>query len=209
MFASRRGKVLRCGARNDVLQLSLVSFGSRVPRELRTSGGWRRPRRRCYWHWPWRAIDVLAHEWPSERGKAALRFAWNITSTPKPRGIVLLNDEAGAALARPSAFGLPYFRHAACKEALREIDTWLRRKLRCVRLKQCKRAKAIADFLVKCGVPARRAWPLAVSGKGWWRRSGSPPANEAMTLQWFAKLRLVSLQAHHAALQSAGNRRVR
>jgi RNA-directed DNA polymerase len=102
-----------------------------------------------------------------------------------------------------------YFRHAACNSTLRELDTWLRRKLRCVRLKQCKRAKPIADFLAKCGVPARRAWPMALSGKGWWRRSGSPPANEAMTLQWFARLGLVSLQAHHAALQVVGNRRVR
>ncbi|MGH2356426.1 MAG: reverse transcriptase domain-containing protein, partial [Candidatus Limnocylindria bacterium] len=102
-----------------------------------------------------------------------------------------------------------YFRHAACKGALRGLDEWLRRKLRCVRLKQCKRAKPIADFLVTCGVPARRAWLLAVSGKGWWRRSGSPPATEAMTLQWFASLGLVSLSAHHAALQPAGNRRVR
>jgi len=104
---------------------------------------------------------------------------------------------------------MTYFRHAACKRTLRELDEWLRHKLRCVRLKQCKRTKPTVDFLVKCGVSARRAWPLAVSGKGWWRRSGSPPANEAMTLQWFAKLGLVSLQAHHAALQSAGNRRVR
>jgi len=102
-----------------------------------------------------------------------------------------------------------YFRHAACKSALGEIDEWLRRKLRCVRLKQCKRPWPIANFLMKCGVPARKAWPLAVSGKGWWRRSGSPPANAAMTLQWFAKHGLVSLQAHHAALQPAGNRRVR
>jgi RNA-directed DNA polymerase len=102
-----------------------------------------------------------------------------------------------------------YFRHAACKEALRETDEWLRRKLRCVRLKQCKRAKTIADFLTSGGVPAWRAWLLALSGKGWWRRSASPPANEAMSLQWFAKLGLVSLQAHHAALQAAGNRRVR
>ena len=86
---------------------------------------------------------------------------------------------------------------------------WLRRKLRCVRLKQCKRAKPIADFLVKHGVPARRAWLLALAGKGWWRRSASPPANEAMTLRWFGELGLVSLQAHHAALQAAGNRRVR
>jgi RNA-directed DNA polymerase len=102
-----------------------------------------------------------------------------------------------------------YFRHAACSSALREIDTWLRRKLRCVRLKQCKRTKPIADFLIKHGVPAQNAWRLALSGKGWWRRSGSPPANEAMTLQWFAQLGLVSLQAHHTALQAAGNRRVR
>src|SRR5579871_506068 len=102
-----------------------------------------------------------------------------------------------------------YFRHAACKSTLRDTDEWLRRKLRCVRLKQCNRAKPIADFLMKCGLSARQAWPLAVSGKGWWRRSGSPPASAAMTLQWFAKHGLVSLQAHHAALQSAGNRRVR
>jgi RNA-directed DNA polymerase len=102
-----------------------------------------------------------------------------------------------------------YFRHAACKGALRDLDEWLRRKLRCVRLKQCKRAKPTADFLVKCGVPEWRAWRLALSGKGWWRVSGSPPAHEAMTLQWFEVLRLVSLSAHHAALQPVGNRRVR
>jgi len=57
-----------------------------------------------------------------------------------------------------------YFRHAACKSALRDIDDWLRRKLRYVRLKQCKRAKPTADFLMKCGVPARRAW--FVGGRG-------------------------------------------
>jgi RNA-directed DNA polymerase len=102
-----------------------------------------------------------------------------------------------------------YFRHAACKTALLGLDEWLRRKLRCVRLKQCKRAKPTVDFLVKHGVLARRAWLLALSGKGWWRASGSPPAAEAMTLQWFADLGLVSLSAHHAALQPAGNRRVR
>src|ERR1700691_2371158 len=56
-----------------------------------------------------------------------------------------------------------YFRNAACKSALRDFDEWLRRKLRCVRLKQRKRAKPIADFLVKCGVPEWRAWLLALS----------------------------------------------
>ena len=122
----------------------------------------------------------------------------------------------GIALARMveevNSFGtgwVVYFRQAACKGALRDLDEWLRRKLRCVRLKQCKRAKPIADFLARCGVPERRAWLLALSGKGWWRVSGSPPAHEAMTQQWFASLGLVSFAAHHAALQPAGNRQVR
>lgn len=102
-----------------------------------------------------------------------------------------------------------YYRHAAAKGALIGLDEWLRRKLRCVRLKQCKRPKAIAAFLIERGVPKGRVRLLAGTGKGWWRRSGTPPANEAMTLEWFDGLGLVSLAAHHAALQAAGNRRVR
>jgi hypothetical protein len=69
--------------------------------------------------------------------------------------------------------------------------------------------RTIANFLMKCGVSERNAWLLALSGKGWWRLSGSQLAGAAMTLRWFAKQGLVSLQAHHAALQHAGNRRVR
>src|SRR6202049_860894 len=44
-----------------------------------------------------------------------------------------------------------YFRHAACKSALGDLDEWLRRKLRCVRLKQCQRAKPTVHFLWRCG----------------------------------------------------------
>ena len=103
-----------------------------------------------------------------------------------------------------------YFRHAACKGALRDLDEWSSsRKLRCVRLKQCKRAKPTADFLVSSACRQGGHRRLALSGKGWWRVSGSPPAHEAMTQQWCASLGLVSLSARHAALQPAGNRRVR
>jgi RNA-directed DNA polymerase len=99
-----------------------------------------------------------------------------------------------------------YFRHARAQSALHDLDAWLRRKLRCVRLKQCKRAKTIADFLQECGVPEWRAWILALSGKGWWRMAGSPPAAEAMTISWFDRQGLISLAGHHAALNVPGNR---
>jgi len=70
---------------------------------------------------------------------------------------------------------LTYFRYARCRKHLRRLDQWLRRKVRCYRLKQRKRAKPIVDFLMYQGVPEWRSWRLALSGKGWWRMSGSPP----------------------------------
>lgn len=93
-----------------------------------------------------------------------------------------------------------YFRHAACKTHLQRLDEWVRRKLRCLRLKQCKRAKPIANFLHRLGVPERRAWIGALSGKGWWRLSGSPPAAEGMSLAWFESLGLVNLVQRYGQL---------
>jgi len=94
-----------------------------------------------------------------------------------------------------------YFRNAECKKHLQRLDGWIRRRLRCVRLKQRKRAKPIADFLKSLGVPEWRAWLLALSGKGWWCMAGSPQAAEAMTIQWFREQGLVSLTERYAALQ--------
>jgi RNA-directed DNA polymerase len=94
-----------------------------------------------------------------------------------------------------------YFRYAACKTHLQRLDEWIRRKLRCVRLKQRKRTKPIADFLRSLGVPEWNAWLLALSGKGWWRKSGSPQAHWAMNKAWFRSKGLVSLSERYAELQ--------
>jgi RNA-directed DNA polymerase len=94
-----------------------------------------------------------------------------------------------------------YFRYAACKTHLQRLDEWIRRKLRCVRLKQRKRAKSIADFLQSLGVPEWSAWILALSGKGWWRKAGAPQANQAMSIAWFKAQGLVSLSERYAELQ--------
>jgi RNA-directed DNA polymerase len=86
-----------------------------------------------------------------------------------------------------------YFCYAKCKKQLKQLDAWLRRKVRCYRLKQRKRAKPIASFLMAQGVPEWRSWILASSGKGWWRMSGSPSSNEAMPIQWFHKVGMINL----------------
>lgn len=93
-----------------------------------------------------------------------------------------------------------YFRHAEGKTHLEELDKWLRHKLRCLRLKQCKRSFATAQLLIGLGVPAKRAWLAALSGKGWWRRSHSPPMQEGLSLDWFAEQGLTSLVHQHVML---------
>jgi len=94
-----------------------------------------------------------------------------------------------------------YFRYAACKTALQRLDAWIRRKLRCVRLKQCKRPKTILALLCRLGVPGWNARQLAGSGAGWWRKAGTPQAHQAMNNEWFRAQGLTSLSVRYAGLQ--------
>ena len=100
-----------------------------------------------------------------------------------------------------------YYRLADCGKRLTRLDQWIRRKLRCVRLKQCKRAFTIAKFLMGQGVPEEPSWLLALSGKGWWRLSNTPQTNHAMNNEWFKGLGLISLTSRYLELKSSGNRR--
>lgn len=94
-----------------------------------------------------------------------------------------------------------YFRLAAAKSHLRDLDSWIRRKLRCVRLKPRKRAKSITDFLCSLGVPWHRCWTTAASGKGWWRMSHTPAAQQGMDNRWFETQGFKSLEVRYVSLQ--------
>lgn len=88
---------------------------------------------------------------------------------------------------------IAYFRYSRSRSVLEELDHWIRRKLRVIRLKQLKRPYTITQFLQGQGVPEWSSWILALSGKGYWRMSRCPQAHQAMNLRWFKELGLVSL----------------
>jgi len=94
-----------------------------------------------------------------------------------------------------------YYRHITGPGVLDKLDGWIRRKLRCVKLKQCKRARGIARFLMTRGVSRDRAYCLGGSGKGWWRLSRTPQAHKAMDKQWFELIGLVSLATRYRELK--------
>ena len=93
-----------------------------------------------------------------------------------------------------------YFHLTEWPSVLTTLDAWIRRKLRCYRLKQRKRTWPIATFLMKLGVPANSAWNLAKSEKGWWRLSRSIPVNHAMNNAWFEEQGLINLTKQSALL---------
>jgi len=94
-----------------------------------------------------------------------------------------------------------YYRNAACRFDLQCLDEWVRRKLRCYRLKQRKRGKSLAGFLQHLGASPSFAHRLASSGKGWWRLSLARPVHQAMSKDWFASQGLTSLVDKYDALQ--------
>lgn len=94
-----------------------------------------------------------------------------------------------------------YFRYASGKAHLQRLDEWVRRKLRCVRLKQRRRGRPLIGLLLSLGVPLPRAAALGRSRRGWWRIAGSPQAAEAMGLRWFQELGLLNLTERYLKLQ--------
>ena len=92
---------------------------------------------------------------------------------------------------------LNYFRLARMKQKLEYLVSWLRRKIRCFRIKQCKRASGIIRFFCSRWVPKWRALLVAASGKGWYRLACTPPAHEAMNLAWFEEIGLFCLYTNY------------
>jgi len=95
---------------------------------------------------------------------------------------------------------LNYFRYAKMSSKMEAIDGWLRRKLKCFRLKQCKRTIGIVRWLRKLGVEEKLSWRTGLSGKGWWRLSNSPAVNIGMNKMWFAQQGYYSLGENYKSL---------
>ncbi|NJO87901.1 MAG: hypothetical protein HC831_02265 [Chloroflexia bacterium] len=80
------------------------------------------------------------------------------------------------------------------------MDAWIRRKLRCYRIKQTKRTIGLVRFLKKQGVNTYQSWIIALSGVGWWRKSAAPQIHQAMGNSWFEEQGLFNLSLNYKKL---------
>ena len=75
-----------------------------------------------------------------------------------------------------------------------DLDGWIRRRLRAIKLRQLKKPRTISQFLEDQGVTRETSRAIAYSGKGIWRLSKTTGTHRAMCNKWFEDLGLVSLK---------------
>ena len=78
-------------------------------------------------------------------------------------------------------------------KTMEQLDGWIRRKLRCYKLKQCGRRYTIFKFLRSLGSPINKTWNAIMFTQGWWKLSKKIVVGHAMNLNWFAKIGLLQL----------------
>jgi len=86
-----------------------------------------------------------------------------------------------------------YFRLAEVKRIFEELDSWVRRKLRCLIWRHWKRTITRAKGLRLRGLDDVRAWESAMNGRGPWWNAGASHMHAAFPKSYFDRCELLSL----------------
>ena len=103
-----------------------------------------------------------------------------ITRRAGGRGMVQIAEQLGKYLPGWKS----YFRLAQTPTTLRDLDSWIRRRLRAVQLKQWKRGTTIYRKLRGLGASHEVAAQVAVAGRRWWHCSRSN-LHRVLTVAYF------------------------
>lgn len=95
-----------------------------------------------------------------------------------------------------------YFWRARTPSVFRELDEWIRRRLRCYQWKLWKTPRCRARELRKTGVGPWLAYGVAYDGPGLWRVAGCPAMSRALTNAKLTQLGYHSLYERYQALAS-------
>lgn len=94
-----------------------------------------------------------------------------------------------------------YFKLANMKNKLKELDRWIRRRLRACIWKTCKKIKTRFRNLIKLKVSKDKAWEYANTRKGYWRISNSPILNKTITNQRLINHGFTSLSSQYEKIR--------
>ena len=137
--------------------------------------------------------------WMTRNGTVKRRVADKAMTAFKQRARQLTRRVTGRSIAdvvqtlRSYLLGWKaYFGLAQTPKILRELDEWLRHRLRAIQLKQWKRGKTMYRELLALGAKPLFARRIAANSQRWWRNSAKS-LNGILTIAYFDQLGLPRL----------------
>lgn len=143
---------------------------------------------------PWR-LKFLGFSFYLKKGEARIRV--------HPKSVKKLKAKLKAATGRSNAMSINeritklkqiingwvnYFGISDMGKLAKELDEWLRRRIRMCYWKRWKRIKTRHGNLVRLGIDNCKAWEYANTRKGYWRISNSPILSKALTNEKLKKV---------------------
>jgi group II intron reverse transcriptase/maturase len=96
---------------------------------------------------------------------------------------------------------IQYFKIANCKTLVKELDEWIRSRLRMCEWKLWKRVRTRIKRLKELGVNQQKAIQWANTRKGYWKTAHSPILNTTLNNQWFEQKGYISLSKIYAKIK--------
>ena len=86
-----------------------------------------------------------------------------------------------------------YFHIADMEKVAKELDQWIRRRIRMCYWKQWKKIRTKYENLMKLGAQKGKAWEYANTRKGYWQTANSPILATTLTNEYLEKQGFLSL----------------
>ena len=96
---------------------------------------------------------------------------------------------------------IQYFKIANCKALDKELDEWIRNRLRMCEWKLWKRVRTRIKRLKQLGINQQKAIQWANTRKGYWRTAHSPILTTTLNNQWFYENGYISLAKIYAKIK--------
>ena len=156
---------------------------------------------------PWK-LKYLGYTYYTKKGEMGMRVHQASIKKLKgkfksitARSNAMSMELRAVKLKQPIVGWIGYFKLADMKSTLRELDEWLRRRLRLCYWKQWKKIKTKHDNLVKLGVENWKAWEYANTRKGYWRISNSPIFATTLTNKYLREQGFITLNERYSQVR--------
>lgn len=96
-----------------------------------------------------------------------------------------------------------YFGIAKANAKIKQLDEWIRRRIRGCIWKQWKKVRTRGRNLIKLGLPTYKAWEYANTRKGYWRISNSPILNTTLNNKYIENLGYKSISKRYQLVHNS------